>query len=215
MPWKKDWCWGPGCEHTHELSFCAKVNWMGKTCVKEAETGLAAIPGAPGEGGPPLNSSNLQSHQSYDSSRLSCVRITNVAEYFLCLASYLSSQSTLWSFIRGQHNDSLQTWGLKSQLVQGQTSQNIDVHEFFTAYPIILNSWAGFRKPQVRTATMPVDFPSLQQIPQSINSRTEKVCWGSQLGDSRLWWVGLGARQALSSHNHLQGHQPSNVKTSH
>lgn len=60
---------------------------MGKTCVKEAETGLAAIPRAPGKGGPPLNSSNLQSHPSYDSSRLSCLRITNAVEYFLCLAS--------------------------------------------------------------------------------------------------------------------------------
>lgn len=68
---------------------------MGKTCVKEAETGLAEIPRAPGERGPPLNSSNLQSHPSYDSSRLSCVRITHAAEDFLCLASYLSSHLTL------------------------------------------------------------------------------------------------------------------------
>lgn len=83
MPGKEDWCQEPGCEHTHELSFCAKVNWMGKTCVKETETSLAAIPRAPGKGGPPLNSSNLQSHQSYDSSRHSCLRITTVVEYFV------------------------------------------------------------------------------------------------------------------------------------
>lgn len=73
---------------------------MGKACVKEAEPGLAEIPRAPGEGGPPLNSSNLESHPSSDSSRLSCVRIINAAEDFMCLASYLGSHLTLQSFIR-------------------------------------------------------------------------------------------------------------------
>lgn len=37
----EDLCRGPGCGHTDELSFCAKVNWMKeKMCVKEAVPGL-------------------------------------------------------------------------------------------------------------------------------------------------------------------------------
>lgn len=41
---REDWCPGPGCEHTHELSFSANINWRGKACVKKAESGFGCDP---------------------------------------------------------------------------------------------------------------------------------------------------------------------------
>lgn len=106
---------------------------MGKTCVKEAETGLAEIPRAPGERGPPLNSSNLQSHPSYDSSRLSCVRITHAPGRGLLVPGILPEFS--FNFVKlckvNTMTRSLQTRvtrGLQ-KLVRGCTVQNVDVRE--------------------------------------------------------------------------------------
>lgn len=60
---KEDLCQGPGCEHSHELSLCAKVNWMGKKRVSRRQSlCLAAVLSAPGEGGPPLSSRNLHNY---------------------------------------------------------------------------------------------------------------------------------------------------------
>ena len=76
---RDDLCPGPGCGRTSELSFCAKVNWMGGKCVSRKESlGLAVILAAPGDDILPYILVTAKLSRANDSPRASCTGMTNM-----------------------------------------------------------------------------------------------------------------------------------------
>ena len=116
---REDLCWGPGCGHTNELSFCAKVNWIGggNVCPRgRAWAWPQSWRLAPGEAVLPLILVTARLSRADDSSRLSCIRRANIHwalfkdSIFLALTHMtLPNPRTLWpSPLQGWVN-----WGTK------------------------------------------------------------------------------------------------------